>query len=390
MPLSKIPLSFAGDIILFFNRIHKVSMHLFSLSVRCSLLLVFWGVGRELLAQTPEVEMVFQTNGSVFLSGRAKAKQAGLGKAASKKQEQLVKRAEEGNKVLLFTNKNKDLSHDELDIELPEGADAHLSMQEGNLAVEKWSGRLNARLKKGNITAVGIKGEVDWRTEEGDIAITEADLTGGILALNGSVRLVDVSGGVAPLAPKGDVHIELSENYFKKRPEVVRLSASRGTLHLHQVPEGGEIHWGAGQIRAANIRKPLTVRTEQATIRLEELAAPLDVESYAHTYVALSRQFKNDDPTQYVRIEVHGADLELRIPRQFDGILQLWHTGVNFTERPAVISTFELGKPKIAETSNEDNSMRVRETSYAQKLGKGGTPIFVHCTNGTITLLHER
>lgn len=332
------------------------------------------------------IEFVLNTNGDVTLNGAKGATQVTTSESLKPAKDQMVKQRGDSKEVKIFTtpaDAQKKKQHDKLDIQIPDRSIVSLRAGTGDVTLTDIDAYVSGRIKSGTLSLKNLRGEIELVNDQGDIEATGLEAKGMLMTHEGDIRLKDISGIIAPHAPKGRISVSISPEYYKKRPQPLDIELTAGDIDIESAPFGGAIRLGSGSLTISDIRQPLAIEGQSTEIVLQGLIAPLLLRNRGNVSVQLLPFAKEEG--QMINIETENGDVTLYLGKGFAGKLQIRTTEVNPSGKiPVVSSAIDLGKESVLETKSEDEKLTVRETIYRAEVGSVGPIIIVRVTNGRV------
>ena len=335
------------------------------------------------------IEILLNTDGDLLLDRVAARSNVTTNKNQNAANDKLVKQFGESEDVKIFTTQTDaktSKKHEKLDIKIPDQSVVSVRAQNGTVTFNGLNASLMGSMKAGTLVLNNLKGDVEMVNEKGDIIGKGVEAGGLLIAREGNIQLIDVTGPVSTYAPKGKITLSIGSVYYQKSAKPLEIGLKEGDIELTSVPYGGHVELGRGKLTASDIKQPFTIRADSASISLTAVAAPLSVVNRGPTNVQLLPFTETKEGNQAVQLETEG-ELTLQLSNGFSGTLQLWMTQVNPQSKEASItSSIDLGKASVVENSSEDKKVTIRETSYLVTVGRGGPRVAVHVTNGKIVI----
>lgn len=342
------------------------------------------------LAVGQNVEIMLNTDGDVALNGTKGGAKVTTSESLKPTADQTVKQRGDAKEVKIFTtvgDAQKKKQHEKLDIQIPDRSVVSLRAGIGDVTLTDIDAYVSGRIKSGMLSLKNLRGEIELVNDNGDIEATNVEAKGMLMARDGNIRLTDVSGTIAPHAPKGQITFSIGPDYYKKSPKPFDLGLSTGDIEIETAPYGGKIRLGSGSVQVSDIREKLSVEAESSTVTLRGLAAPLSLRNRGDVSVQMDKFVETNEKNLSIEIDMEGGDLTLELMEGFSGTLQIWITETNpKSEKAEVSSTLDLGKVGVIENRSADKAVVVRETTFRQAVGKGGPIVKAHVSNGKVVI----
>jgi hypothetical protein len=235
--------------------------------------------------------------------------------------------------------------------------------------------------RDGDIVLSGLRGSQSVRSSNGDIHL--ADIQGAVQVeqAGGSADVRNVKGGVDVSGRGGDVQVADAFGLvtvngefnglirFQQLEQGLQFTSSR--THLTAQKVSGKLEMQMGSLEAAGIEGPLEIVTRHKDITIARFRSALTISDEGANIVLQAA----GPPTQPIVVNSKNGDIELSLPPTSSFVMDAR------SQRGQVDSDFAASS-LLVESQGSQPSIK---GSY----GKGGPPIHLFTTYGTVHLIRE-
>jgi hypothetical protein len=311
---------------------------------------------------------------------------------------------------------------------VPRSVDVDIASAGGSVSIDNLNGEITGYSGGGGINIVSTSGSASLTTGGGDIAVSNSDLHGTVSTGGGAVTITGVTGGLRGLSGSGPVITSLSPgasvsggvgetviggvrgevrrsisstnvsvrgitttSYPDDRsitttrgflPGATSISKAGGSVRLSEMPSGGLVHTGGGEISIGASRGLLDISTGGGDVELSNMGGDAKVSTGAGDVTV---QIVNVDGTEHsVSVYSGKGRVVLELPANLDARLELETAYTdNRDERTRITSDIALTQSESPDWDDRFGTPRkfVRGTAT---LGAGRGIIRVRTVNGDI------
>jgi DUF4097 and DUF4098 domain-containing protein YvlB len=252
-----------------------------------------------------------------------------------------------------------------LDIALrvPRGTSAEITTRNGDIFLNGLRGKQVLIASGGDVHASDIQGTIQVEQSGGSADIRDVKGAVDIRGHGGDVQVADASGQVT-------VNGEFTGLVrFQQLLQGLQFTSSRTQLATRSL--AGKLEMQMGSLEAANIEGPLEISTSHKDISISRFRSALTISDKGANIVLQA----DSPPTQPIVVNSKNGDIQLTLPPSSNFVMDA------SSEKGQVDSDFSSSS-LVVRSQGEEPSIK---GSY----GKGGPPIRLFTTYGTVHLIRE-
>lgn len=231
--------------------------------------------------------------------------------------------------------------------ETPGAPESGNGEEQGSIVRGDISGDFYSSLPFGDVRIGNVSGAVKVTTHSGQIQVGSAGKGAELSSSGGDVRVESVNGNLVAFTNGGDVVVGSCAGD-------ARLETKGGDVTIRSCGGSVTARTGGGDIHLSRLKGAVRAETAGGTVDAEILVT---------------------EPRGASELSSHGGDVNLKIPANFRGDVDVQVTGVD-SEGDFILSDF----PELAITRRSGSQ------SASGKLNGGGAKLQIRCISGTVTI----
>jgi hypothetical protein len=251
----------------------------------------------------------------------------------------------------------------DIDLRVPRGTAAEITTRDGDVLLSGLSGNQSVTSRNGDVHLASIQGDVQVKQSGGSTDVR--DVKGGVevSGRGGDVQIADVSGVVT-------VNGEFTGLVrFQQLDQSLQFTSSR--THLTAQKLGGKLEMQMGSLDASGVGGPLEISTRHKDISIAQFRGALTVSDEGANVILQAAS----PPTEPIIVNSKNGDIELTLPPSSKFVMDA------ISKRGQVDSDFTASSLLVKSQG--------KQPSIKGSYGKGGPPIHLFTTYGTVHLIRE-
>lgn len=254
----------------------------------------------------------------------------------------------------------------DLDIQIPKAASLTVHTPRGNISASGIGGILDARSEDGDIEIHDAGSDVNAQTQKGDVRVTNV---GGNVRLEGhgnDVEVADVSGDATVYGTF------LGSTIVRKVAKTTRIGSPWANLTIEHLT--GRLDLESGDLQMSDVAGPAKIQTHNKDIDAENVAGQLDIaDSHGDVKVVYT-----NPPQQALNVTNDSGEVEVTLPAKSSFQIAA------FSRDGEVESDFE--DPSFQKTDEKEEKDGRLNGMFGAHSGMAGPKITIITSYGTIAL----